>query len=78
MPNLSSDNSQKWSTIDIYFPKYVRFIIFIVFVFLVLETIFKIMQFFNINSKTGFTYFIWFSLLLFLFVVLPIKRSIFS
>ena len=66
------------SKVNINFPKYLRFIIFAVFVFLLLETIYKISDFFNINSKSTFTYFIWFSLLLFLFVILPIERSVFS
>ncbi len=59
-------------------PKYARFLIFIVFVFFILHSIQKISDFFNINSNTGYTYFIWVSILLFMFVILPIRKSIFS
>lgn len=77
MPNHDNEGGN-WSAINVNFPKYLRFIIFVVFVFLVLETVYKISEFFNINTKSSNTYFIWFSLLLFLFVLLPIKKSVFS
>ena len=72
------ENVESWSKVDVNFPKYLRFIIFVVFVFLLLETVYKISDFFYINHKSSFTYFIWTSMLCFLFVLLPIKRSAFS
>ena len=65
---------RSWSEIDVYFPKYVRFIVFTVFVFFVLKSIRKISVFFNINSNSTYTYFAWFSILMFLFVILPVKK----
>lgn len=70
--------SESGSAVNVTFPKYMRFIIFMVFVFLVLNAIYEISNFFNVESSSTYTYFIWFSLLLFLFVILPIKRSVFS
>lgn len=77
MDNTDNEN-RNWSTINVNIPKYLRFIIFIVFVFFILKTIYKISEFFNINTKSSHTYFIWFSILLFFFVLLPIKKSVFS
>ena len=75
---MSVNENRVWSKVDVNFPKYLRFIIFVVFVFLLLESMNKISNFFYINPKSGFTYLIWVSLLFFLFVLLPIKRSAFS
>ena len=69
--------NDSWSKTSINFPKYVRFIVFVVFVFFIFHSIQKISDFFSINSKSGYTYFIWFSILMFLFVLLPIRRSAF-
>lgn len=56
------------------FPKIIRFTIFIVFVFFILKSIRKISNFFNIDSNSAYTYFAWFSILLFFFVFLPIRK----
>lgn len=73
-----ANDSESGTAVKVTIPKYTRFIIFMVFVFLVLNAIYKISNFFNVESSSTYTYFIWFSLLLFLFVILPIKRSDFS
>lgn len=72
------DTRESGSAVNVTIPKYMRFIIFMVFVFLVLNAIYEISNFFNVESSSTYTYFIWFSLLLFLFVILPIKRSVLS
>lgn len=61
-------------TLGVIVPKYVRFIVFIIFVFFVLKSIRKISMFFNINPNSTYTYFAWFSILMFLFVILPVKK----
>ena len=82
MPNNANDANEtvteSGSAVNVTIPKYMRLIIFMVFVFLVLNAIYEISNFFNVESSSTYTYFIWFSLLLFLFVILPIKRSVFS
>ena len=72
--NAEKNARNGWGKIELSVPKYVRFISFVVFVFFVLKSIRKISLFFNINSNTTYTYFAWFSILMFLFVVLPVKK----
>uniref|UniRef100_A0A6C0KZ17 Uncharacterized protein n=1 Tax=viral metagenome TaxID=1070528 RepID=A0A6C0KZ17_9ZZZZ len=67
-----------WRKTNVNIPKYARFLIFIVFVLFILHSIQKISDFFNINHNTSYTYFIWVSILFFLFAILPIRKSIFS
>lgn len=76
--DANETDSESGTAVNVKIPKYTRFIIFMVFVFLVLNAIYEISNFFNVESSSTYTYFIWFSLLLFLFVILPIKRSVFS
>lgn len=62
----------KKSTIN----KFTRFMIFIVFFFLIFKVIDKILSFYNLNKETTYIYFNWISLLFFLFVLLPIRKSV--
>lgn len=78
MAEEKTNDSRSWSKMELHFPKYMRFAIFVAFVFFIFHSIQKISEFFNINSEASYTYFIWFSLLMFLFVLLPIRRSAFS
>lgn len=55
--------------------KYIRAIIFVVFVFFILRTLGKILDFFSIDSTSVHTYFFWYSILLFFFVILPVKSK---
>ena len=68
--------SELLSEIHVKFPKYLRFIIFFVFVFFIFTTVEKISEFFNVNSRTSYTYVVWSSLLLFFFAILPVRKSI--
>tara|TARA_Y100000389_G_C17127757_1_gene348676 strand:+ start:69 stop:401 length:333 start_codon:yes stop_codon:yes gene_type:complete len=55
--------------------KYIRTTIFVVFVFFILRTLGKILDFFSIDSTSVHTYFFWYSILLFFFVILPVKSK---
>lgn len=56
--------------------KFTRFMIFIVFFFLIFKVIDRILSFYNLNQETTYIYFNWVSLLFFLFVLLPIRKSV--
>jgi len=58
------------------FNKFTRFIIFIIFFFIIFKVIDKILSFYNLNQETNYIYFNWVSLLFFLFVLLPIRKSV--
>jgi len=55
--------------------KYIRTTIFIVFVFFILKSLGKILEFFSIDSTSLYTYFFWYSILLFFFVILPVQST---
>lgn len=56
--------------------KFTRFIIFIAFFFLIFKVIDRILSFYNLNQESTYIYFNWVSLLFFLFVLLPIRKSV--
>lgn len=60
------------------YPRYIRFIIFIIMTVFVFVSIQKISDFFGIDYRSSYAYFLWASLLMFLFVMLPIERSVFT
>lgn len=58
------------------FPRYIRFIVFIIMTIFVFGSIQRISDFIGIDYRSSYAYFLWASLLLFLFVMLPIEKSI--
>jgi hypothetical protein len=56
--------------------KFTRFVIFIIFFFLIFKVIDKILTFYNLNNESTYIYFNWISLMFFLFVLLPIRKSV--
>lgn len=74
LTEVMQENTWRKINVKVDIPKYVRFIVFIVFVFFILKSIRKISLFFNINSNSTYTYFAWFTVLMFLFVILPVKK----
>ncbi len=60
------------------YPRYIRFIVFIIMTVFVFVSIQKISDFFDIDYRSSYAYFLWASLLMFLFVMLPIERSVFT
>jgi hypothetical protein len=57
------------------FNKMVRILIFLFFFIFIFKIIDKIFIFYNINRDTAYVYFIWFILIFFLFVLLPLRKS---
>lgn len=60
------------------FPRYIRFIGFVLMTICVFGSIKRISDFIGIDYRSSYAYFLWSSLLLFLFVMLPIERSVFT
>ena len=57
------------------FNKMMKFLLFLFLFFGIFKIIDHIMYFFDISREMGYIYFCWFTLLFFLFVILPIQRS---
>lgn len=57
------------------FNKMIRILIFLFFFIFIFKIIDKIFVFYNINRDSAYLYFIWFTLIFFLFVVLPLRKS---
>ena len=58
--------------------KMLRLALFIFMFFFIFKIIDHILIFFNINQEMGYIYFMWFTVLFLLFVLLPIDRSYFK
>ena len=58
--------------------KMTRFLLFVFMFFFIFKTIDHILDFFDVNKEMGYIYFVWFTLMFLLFVILPIRRSILS
>ena len=52
-----------------------RILLFLFMYYCIFKIINYIFVFFDINTELGYSYFIWFSILFFWFVVLPLKRT---
>lgn len=52
-----------------------RILLFLFIFFFIFKIINHILTFFDISQNIGYGYFIWFSILIFLFALLPLKRS---
>ena len=57
------------------FNKMIRILIFLFFFIFIFKIIDKIFVFYNINRDAAYVYFIWFILIFFLFVLLPLRKS---
>lgn len=55
--------------------KMTRFLFFMFVYFFIFKIIDRILFFFDISKEIGYIYFVWFTMLFFLFVLLPMKRS---
>lgn len=58
--------------------KMLRLALFIFMFFFIFKIIDHILIFFNINQEMGYIYFMWFTVLFLLFVLLPIDKSYFK
>jgi hypothetical protein len=56
--------------------KFTRLVIFLFFFFLIFKAIDQILLFYNLKQEIAHIYFNWISLLFFLFVLLPIRKSV--
>lgn len=56
--------------------KFTKILIFLFVYFLIFKTIDRILVFFNLQKEVGYSYFTWITILLFFFVLLPIKKSL--
>jgi hypothetical protein len=52
-----------------------KFLLFLFMFFFIFKIINYILTFFDISKELGYSYFIWFSILFFLFVLLPLKNT---
>ena len=55
--------------------KMARFLLFVFMFFFIFKIIDHILDFFDVNKDIGYIYFVWFTIMFFLFVVLPLQRS---
>ncbi len=55
--------------------KITRFLLFLFFFFFIFKIIDHILFFFDISRENGYAYFSWFTLVFFLFILLPTQRS---
>ena len=55
--------------------KMARFLLFVFMFFFIFKIIDHILDFFDVNKDIGYIYFVWFAIMFFLFVVLPLQRS---
>lgn len=55
--------------------KMARFLLFVFMFFFIFKIIDHILDFFDVNKDIGYIYFVWFTIMFFLFVVLPLERS---
>lgn len=55
--------------------KMARFLLFVFMFFFIFKIIDHILEFFDVNKDIGYIYFVWFTIMFFLFVVLPLQRS---
>ena len=55
--------------------KMARFLLFVFMFFFIFKIIDHILEFFDVNKDIGYIYFVWFTIIFFLFVVLPLQRS---
>lgn len=55
--------------------KFTKILIFLFVYFLIFKTIDRILVFFNLHKDVGYSYFTWITILLFFFVLLPIRKS---
>ncbi len=55
--------------------KMARFLLFVFMFFFIFKIIDHILEFFDVNKDIGYIYFVWFTIMFFLFVVLPLERS---
>lgn len=58
--------------------KMLRLALFLFMFFFIFKIIDHILIFFNINQEMGYIYFMWFTVLFLLFVLLPIDKSYFK
>ena len=56
--------------------KFTKLLIFLFVYFLIFKTIDRILVFFNLHKDVGYSYFTWITILLFFFVLLPIRKSV--
>ena len=56
--------------------KFTKLLIFLFIYFLIFKTIDRILVFFNLHRDVGYSYFTWITILLFFFVLLPIRKSL--
>ena len=61
---------------ELHKKKYIRTVIWVVFSIFILQSVRKILQFFNINASSVYTYMFWCSILLFFFVILPVQSTV--
>ena len=77
-PNSKTDGIlQKLKDInkDFSINKITRFLLFLFFFFFIFKIIDHILFFFDISRENGYAYFSWFTLVFFLFILLPTQRS---
>lgn len=55
--------------------KMARFLLFIFMFFFIFKVIDHILDFFDVNKDLGYIYFVWFTIMFFLFVILPLQKS---
>jgi hypothetical protein len=55
--------------------KMARFLLFIFMFFFIFKIIDHILDFFDVNKDLGYIYFVWFTIMFFLFVILPLQKS---
>lgn len=60
---------------DFSINKITRFLLFLFFFFFIFKIIDHILFFFDISRENGYAYFSWFTLVFFLFILLPTQRS---
>ena len=60
---------------DFSLNKITRFLLFLFFFFFIFKIIDHILFFFDISRENGYAYFSWFTLIFFLFILLPTNRS---
>lgn len=56
--------------------KFTKLLIFLFVYFLIFKTIDRILVFFNLHRDIGYSYFTWITILLFFFVLLPIRKTL--